>query len=256
MGEWVSKSCSVVSDSLWPHGQYSPRNSLGQNTGMGGLSLLQGIFPTQGWTQVSHIAGRFFTSWDTREALTSIKDGITFKETPEISPCLKWDRFSRPQPGTLVWADTLLRRRKEIWIPTAFVLEILYHVQPQSPSPLASAQPLFPDKGSGLPWGGHLSLSLFLQNHSKSWAKESWGFLEGLGEKAASTVFQAGWDADRNQTQLCSQRAPASLQDGHVRRKPWLWEGSSQADFKPNRSSERQRPWAAVECLWALGPHL
>ena len=27
---------------------YSPWNSLGQNTGVGSLSLLQGIFPTQG----------------------------------------------------------------------------------------------------------------------------------------------------------------------------------------------------------------
>ena len=44
----------------------------GQNTGVGSLSLLQGIFPTQGlnldWTQISHIAGRFFNSWATREA--------------------------------------------------------------------------------------------------------------------------------------------------------------------------------------------
>ena len=43
-----SESCSVVSDSLWPHGLYSPWNSPGQNTGVGSLSLLQGIFPTQG----------------------------------------------------------------------------------------------------------------------------------------------------------------------------------------------------------------
>ena len=43
-----SESCSVVSDSLWPHGQYSPWNSPGQNTGVGSLSLLQRIFPTQG----------------------------------------------------------------------------------------------------------------------------------------------------------------------------------------------------------------
>ena len=34
--------------SLWPHGLYSPWNSPGQNTGVGSLSLLQGIFPTQG----------------------------------------------------------------------------------------------------------------------------------------------------------------------------------------------------------------
>ena len=37
-----------MSDSLRPHGLYSPWNSLGQNTGVGSLSLLQGIFPTQG----------------------------------------------------------------------------------------------------------------------------------------------------------------------------------------------------------------
>ena len=100
---------SVVSDSLQPHGLYSPWNSPGQNTGMGSLSLLQGIFPTQGsnpglphcrqildqlrhkgdprilewvaypfstrsswprnWTRVSCIAGGFFASWGTREAL-------------------------------------------------------------------------------------------------------------------------------------------------------------------------------------------
>ena len=43
-----SESCSVVSDSLRPHGLYHPWNSVGPNTGVGGLSLLQGIFPTQG----------------------------------------------------------------------------------------------------------------------------------------------------------------------------------------------------------------
>ena len=39
---------SVVSDSLQPHELYSPRNSPGQNTGVGSHSLLQGFFPTQG----------------------------------------------------------------------------------------------------------------------------------------------------------------------------------------------------------------
>ena len=43
-----SESRSVLSDSLWPHGLYSPWKSLGQNPGVGSLSLLQGIFPTQG----------------------------------------------------------------------------------------------------------------------------------------------------------------------------------------------------------------
>ena len=43
-----SESCSVLSNSLPPHGLYSPRNSPDQNTGVGSLSLLQGILPTQG----------------------------------------------------------------------------------------------------------------------------------------------------------------------------------------------------------------
>ena len=44
--ESESESCSVMSNSLQPHGLHSPWNSLGQNTGVGSHSLLQGIFPT------------------------------------------------------------------------------------------------------------------------------------------------------------------------------------------------------------------
>ena len=106
-----SECCSVVSDSLHPHGLYSPLNSPGKNTGVGCHALLHGIFPTQGlkpghpqwqwilyclnhqgnprtleWvaypfsrgssqprnqTGVSCIAGGFFTSWATREAISS-----------------------------------------------------------------------------------------------------------------------------------------------------------------------------------------
>ena len=46
--QWKCKPLSHVSDSLWPHGLYSPWNSPGQNTVVGSLFLLQGIFPTQG----------------------------------------------------------------------------------------------------------------------------------------------------------------------------------------------------------------
>ena len=42
-----SESHSVASDSLRPHGLYSPWNFPDQNTGVGSLSFLQGIFPTQ-----------------------------------------------------------------------------------------------------------------------------------------------------------------------------------------------------------------
>ena len=40
----VAQSCPTLCD---PMKLYSPWNSLGQNTGVGSLSLLQGIFPTQ-----------------------------------------------------------------------------------------------------------------------------------------------------------------------------------------------------------------
>ena len=43
-----SESHSVVSDSLRPRRLYSPWNSSGQNTGVGSLPFLQGIFPIQG----------------------------------------------------------------------------------------------------------------------------------------------------------------------------------------------------------------
>ena len=47
---WIgeSENYSVLSDSLLPHGLYSAWNSPCQDTGVGSLSLLQGIFPTQG----------------------------------------------------------------------------------------------------------------------------------------------------------------------------------------------------------------
>ena len=47
--EWFLFHAKVKWKSLshvQPHGLYSPWNSLGQNTGVGSLSLLQGIFPT------------------------------------------------------------------------------------------------------------------------------------------------------------------------------------------------------------------
>ena len=103
-----TESWSAVPDALRLHGLHSPWNSPGKDTGVGSLSLLQGIFPTQGsnpcllhcrqilyqvshkgsprilewvaypfssrssqprnWTGVSCIAGGFFTNWAIREA--------------------------------------------------------------------------------------------------------------------------------------------------------------------------------------------
>ena len=65
-----------MSNSLWPHGLYSPWNSPGQNTGVGCLFLLQGIFPTQGLNPGLPHCRQFFTSWATREARESGDLGI------------------------------------------------------------------------------------------------------------------------------------------------------------------------------------
>ena len=53
----VAQSCPT----LRPRGLSGPWDSPGQDTGGGCSSLLQGIFPTQDRTQVSRIAGGFFT---------------------------------------------------------------------------------------------------------------------------------------------------------------------------------------------------
>ena len=44
----ISENGSVMSDSLRLHGLYNPWDYLGQNTGVGSLSLLQRIIPSQG----------------------------------------------------------------------------------------------------------------------------------------------------------------------------------------------------------------
>ena len=44
-----------------------------KNTGVGSLSLLQWIFPTQESNWVPCITGRFFTSWATREDLSEME---------------------------------------------------------------------------------------------------------------------------------------------------------------------------------------
>ena len=64
-------SHSVVSSSLWlrglgPPSLLCPWDSPGKNTGVDCHALLQGIFPTRDWTQVSCIAGGLFTIWTTR----------------------------------------------------------------------------------------------------------------------------------------------------------------------------------------------
>ena len=61
------ESHSMKSYSLQPHGLYSPWNSPGQNNEWIAFPFSRGSSQPRDRTQVSHIAGRFFTSWTTRD---------------------------------------------------------------------------------------------------------------------------------------------------------------------------------------------
>ena len=98
-----------MSSSLQFHGLYSPWNSLGQNTGMGSLSFLQGIFPTQGSNP-----GLPHCRW--------ILYQLSHKESPRI---LEWiaypfsSRSSRPKHQTGVSCITcgffINLATREVW---------------------------------------------------------------------------------------------------------------------------------------------
>ena len=68
----------VESNSLRPRGLYSPWTSPGQNTGVDrreAFPFSRRSSQPRDQTQVSHIAGKFFTDWASREALISGKEG-------------------------------------------------------------------------------------------------------------------------------------------------------------------------------------
>ena len=64
-----------MSKFLRPHGLYSPWNSPGQNTGVGSFPFSRGSSQPRDQTQVSRIAGRFFTSWARRKAQKQTEPG-------------------------------------------------------------------------------------------------------------------------------------------------------------------------------------
>ena len=80
-------SHSVVSDSLPPHGLYSPWNSPGQILEWAAVPFSRGYSQPRDWTQGSLIAGRFFTSWATREALNQLHSNKKRKKKIKRKKC-------------------------------------------------------------------------------------------------------------------------------------------------------------------------
>ena len=117
-----SESHSVMSDSLWPHGILQAR-------------ILEWVaFPfsressqPRDWTHVSHIAGRFFISWATREAsmgriLETEKNSVLKDFQMELYSLCQWSRLcQRVLSGysSLIWTPSFAP------IPRLFLLILL-----------------------------------------------------------------------------------------------------------------------------------
>ena len=82
-GQNTAVGCHALLQRIFPTQESEPRSPTLQvdslpsespgkpmHTGVGSLSLPPGTFLTEDSTQASHIAGGFFTSWATREALS------------------------------------------------------------------------------------------------------------------------------------------------------------------------------------------
>ena len=89
-----------MSNSLQPHGLYSPWTSPGQNTGVGRLSLIQEVFPTQGSNP-----GLLQCCW--------ILYQLSYKGSPRtlewvVYPFSSWSSWPGIEPGSPAWqADSL-----------------------------------------------------------------------------------------------------------------------------------------------------
>ena len=105
-----SESCSIVSSSLWPHGIYSPWNSPGQILEWVAFPFSRGSSQPRDQTQVSHIAGGFFTSWVTREAL-----GTVSKTT--LHTALDQNLDSSTHLASLILISSSIKREKQSFQP-------------------------------------------------------------------------------------------------------------------------------------------
>ena len=93
---------------LQPHGLYSPWISPGQNTGVGSVSLLQGIFPTQGWNPGLPHAGRFFTTEPPTSNLLYPKNVVRHVWASLVAQAVKNPpAMQEIQVRSLCWEDPL-----------------------------------------------------------------------------------------------------------------------------------------------------
>ena len=109
-----------MSDCLWPYGLFSPWNSPGQNTGVGSLSLLQGISPTQGsnpglphcgWTlyHQSH-KGSLYLVFKKLVRIWALIDGLSFSSRFTLfASSVKWHTCPLPTGDKALTMEALGR---------------------------------------------------------------------------------------------------------------------------------------------------
>ena len=124
LGKW-SEIHSVVPHSLRP-----PWTSPGQNTGMGSLSLLQGIFPKpRDRTQVSCIAGRLFTIYLSHQGSPRILEWVAYPFSRGSSPPRNRTRVSCTAGGFFTnWA--MIIYKSPLGVCTyVYVFNIAFHTK-------------------------------------------------------------------------------------------------------------------------------
>ena len=120
--ESESETHSAMFNSLRPHVLYSPWNFPGQNTGEGSLSLLQGIFPTQGLNsglphcrrilyQLSHKGSRRILEW----VGYSFSSGSSWPRYRTGSPALQEDSFPTELKEGLLNTKEVLLNSHHTW---------------------------------------------------------------------------------------------------------------------------------------------
>ena len=189
-----------------PPGSSVHGDSPAKNTGLGCHALLQGIFPTQGlnpdllqcrqilywlshqgssrilewvaypfskgsspprnWTRVSCIAGRFFTSWATRE--TPMRHSVQFSSVQSLSHVWLCDPMNRSTPGLPVHHQ--LPEFTEIhahWVSDAMQpFHLLSSPSPPAPNP-SQHQGLFQWVNSSPKWPKYWSFSFSISPSNK-----------------------------------------------------------------------------------------
>ena len=121
----------VASNSLRPHGLYSPWNSPGNYTGVGSCSLLQGIFSTQGLNP-GLLHCRWILYQLSHKGSARIKVAYPFSRegngNPLQCPCLE-----NPRDGGAWWAavyGVAQSRTRLKWLSSSSILSPVYLPDP------------------------------------------------------------------------------------------------------------------------------